>query len=57
LDRACKLRGYTQVTDYVENFLLAALDAVIAAQTASLAAESLGLGICYIGSIRNNHAR
>jgi FMN reductase (NADPH) len=54
LDRACQLRGYTQVTDYVENFLLAALDAVIAAQTASLAAESLGLGICYIGSIRNH---
>jgi FMN reductase (NADPH) len=26
---------------------------VIAAQTAALAAESLGLGICYIGSIRN----
>ena len=54
LDRACELRGYTQVTAYVENFLIAALDAVIAAQTAALAAESLGLGICYIGSIRNN---
>jgi FMN reductase (NADPH) len=54
LDRACELRGYTQVTGYVENFLIAALDAVIAAQTAALAAESLGLGICYIGSIRNS---
>jgi len=54
LDRACELRGYSQVTGYVENFLIAALDAVIAAQTAALAAESLGLGICYIGSIRNN---
>jgi FMN reductase (NADPH) len=54
LDRACALRGYTQVTDYVENFLVAAVDAVIAAQSAALAAESLGLGICYIGSIRNN---
>jgi len=54
LDRACKLRGYTQVTDYVENFLVAAVDAGIAAQTAALAAESLGLGICYVGSIRNN---
>ena len=43
----------TQVTDYVENFLIAAVDAAIAAQTAALAAESLGLGICYIGSIRN----
>lgn len=54
LERVCALRGYTQVTEYVENFLIAALDAVIAAQNAALAAESLGLGICYIGSIRNN---
>lgn len=54
LERVCALRGYTQVTRYVENFLIAALDAVIAAQNAALAAESLGLGICYIGSIRNN---
>lgn len=57
LDRACALRGYTQETGYVENFLVAAVDAVIAAQTAALAAESLGLGICYIGSIRNNPAQ
>lgn len=54
LDRVCALRGYTQVTEYVENFLVAALDAVIAAQNAALAAESLGLGICYIGAIRNH---
>jgi len=54
LDRACELRSYTQVTAYVENFLVAAVDAAIAAQTAALAAEALGLGICYIGSIRNN---
>ena len=53
LDRVCALRGYSQVTGYVENFLVAAADAVIAAQTAALAAESLGLGVCYIGSIRN----
>ena len=53
LDRICALRGYSQVTEYVENFLVAATDAAIAAQTAALAAESLGLGICFIGSIRN----
>lgn len=56
LGRVCQLRGYTQVTEYVENFLVAASDTAIAAQNAALAAESLGLGICYIGSIRN-HAR
>lgn len=54
LERVCQLRGYTQVTGYVENFLIAAVDASIAAQNAALAAKSLGLGICYIGSIRNN---
>jgi len=54
LERACQLRGFTQVTEYTENFLIAAMDVAIAAQNAALAAESLGLGICYIGSIRNN---
>jgi FMN reductase (NADPH) len=54
LDRVCEMRGYQQVTGYVENFLVAAMDAAIASQTAALAAESLGLGICYIGAIRNH---
>jgi FMN reductase (NADPH) len=54
LDRACELRGYTQVTAYVENFLTCAVDVGIAAQNGALAAESLGLGICYLGSIRNS---
>jgi FMN reductase (NADPH) len=56
LDRACQLRGYTQEASYFENFLIAAVDAVIAAQSAALAAQSLGLGICYIGSLRNHPA-
>lgn len=54
LDRACELRGYTQVSDYVENFLACVVDIGIAAQNGALAAESLGLGICYLGSVRNN---
>ncbi len=54
LHRACELRGYKQITEYVENFLVATMDVTIASQTAALAAESFGLGICYIGSIRNN---
>jgi len=54
LDRACEMRGYSQVTEYVENFLVCVLDVGIAAQNGCLAAESLGLGICYLGSIRNN---
>jgi FMN reductase (NADPH) len=54
LDRVCQIRGHTQVTTHVENFLVSAVDAAIAMQTATLAAESLGLGMCYIGAIRNN---
>jgi hypothetical protein len=54
LELVCQLRGYIQMTEYAENFLIAAIDMSIAAQNAALAAESLGLGICYIGSIRNN---
>ena len=40
-------------TDYLEMFLVAAIDAALAAQSAALAAEALGLGICYIGAMRN----
>jgi nitroreductase len=54
LNRICQLRGYQQVTSYFENFLVAAVDAAIAMQSAALAAESLGLGMCYIGAIRNH---
>ena len=54
LDRTCQLLGYQFDPSYVENFLVAAMDAVIAMQTAAIAAESMGLGICYIGAIRNN---
>jgi FMN reductase (NADPH) len=37
-----------------EKFMVALIDATLAAQNAAIAAESLGLGICYIGGIRNN---
>ncbi|MHC1782926.1 MAG: nitroreductase family protein [Anaerolineaceae bacterium] len=37
------------------DLLMAAIDAVIAAQTAAIAAESLGLGSCYIGDILENY--
>jgi FMN reductase (NADPH) len=54
LDRVCQLREYSQVAEYTENFLIAVVDAGIVAQNAALAAQSLGLGICYIGAIRNH---
>ena len=37
-----------------EKFMVSLIDAALAAQNAAIAAESLGLGICYIGGIRNN---
>ncbi|RAH71905.1 NADPH-dependent oxidoreductase [Aspergillus aculeatinus CBS 121060] len=37
-------------------FVLSTIDAAVAAQNVALAAESLGLGICYVGGARNNAA-
>ncbi len=56
LEQLNQMRGYEHNAEYLENFLVAAVDASLAAQNAALAAESLGLGICYIGGIRNNSA-
>lgn len=42
---------------YLDVALVGACDAGISAQNAALAAESLGLGICYLGSVRNDSAR
>ncbi|TDT93629.1 nitroreductase [Azorhizobium sp. AG788] len=39
--------------DFTESFLIAGFDAALAAQNALVAAESLGLGTCYIGALRN----
>jgi nitroreductase len=39
------------------DLLLAMSDALIAAQTAVVAAESLGIGSCYIGDILENHEK
>lgn len=39
--------------NYLEMFLMAAIDASLAAQNVAVAAEALGLGICYVGAARN----
>jgi len=50
-------RGKTgEGLDYLESFLLGTIDAALAAQNALTALESLGLGTCYIGGIRNHPA-
>ncbi|WBO23742.1 NADPH-dependent oxidoreductase [Sphingomonas abietis] len=41
---------------FLESFLLSAVDTSLAAQNAVVALESIGLGSCYIGGIRNKPA-
>ncbi|TKT76312.1 NADPH-dependent oxidoreductase [Aquamicrobium sp. LC103] len=42
--------------DFTETFLIASIDAALAAQNAVVAAESLGFGTVYIGALRNHPA-
>ena len=56
LKRVCEREGTQIQTEYAEAFLTAAVDAALMAQNVALAAESLGLGIVYIGGIRNRPA-
>lgn len=46
-------QGYAFGSDYLELLLVSVIDSAIACQNASLAAESLGLGCCMVGAIRN----
>lgn len=43
----------TDALDYLETFLVAVIDAALAAQNAVVALESMGLGSVYIGALRN----
>jgi nitroreductase len=43
--------------DYLEMFLVAVIDAALAAQNATVAAESMGLSMVYIGGMRNKPER
>lgn len=47
-------KDVSELLESTENFMVACIDAALAAQNAALAAESMDLGICYIGGIRNN---
>jgi nitroreductase len=44
----------TDATGFLESFIVSVVDAALAAQNATVAAESLGLGMVYIGALRNN---
>lgn len=45
--------GEPVVLEYLDSFLMASIDAALAAQNAAVAAESIGLGIVYLGVMRN----
>ena len=49
--------GTTPKTGFTEHFVIAAVDAGLFAQNLVTAAESAGLGVCYIGALRNNPQR
>lgn len=51
---ACLEKGLTPRLPTEGDLLLACCDALIAAQTAVIAAESMGIGSCYIGDILEN---
>jgi len=51
---ACEMQGGRFAQGMTEQFLIATVDVALTAQNCVVAAESLGLGICYIGGIRNH---
>jgi nitroreductase len=54
LDRiAAERQAQVDGTHYLEEFIVGIVDAALAAQSALIAAESLGLGCVYIGAMRN----
>lgn len=50
----CKQRNADPGYDNFQSFMATAIDALIAAQTFCIAAESAGLGICYLGTTTYN---
>jgi nitroreductase len=51
----CRRRGEPLLKPEEGDLFLACCDALIAAQTAVIAAESMGIGSCYIGDIMENY--
>ena len=55
--RCCRMHGSEPAEGLTEHFIIATVDVALYAQNVAVAAESAGLGICYIGAIRNDAAR
>lgn len=52
--QACTQQGGSFSQGMTEHFIIATVDVALFAQNCVVAAESLGMGICYIGGLRNN---
>jgi FMN reductase (NADPH)/FMN reductase [NAD(P)H] len=55
VEQLCKQRGEPLQKPEEGDLFLACCDALVAAQTAAIAAESMGIGSCYIGDIMENY--
>jgi nitroreductase len=55
VEQFCEQKGVAMRKPKEGDLFLACCDALIAAQTAVIAAESLGIGSCYIGDIMENY--
>jgi len=55
VEQYCEEKGTPMVKPEEGDLFLACCDALIAAQTAVIAAESMGVGSCYIGDILENY--
>jgi nitroreductase len=53
----CAMHNAVATEGFTEQFIIATVDVALLAQNMVVAAESMGLGICYIGGIRNDPAR
>lgn len=53
---ACDMHDAPMKSGFTEQFLTASVDCALFAQNVVVGAESQGLGICYIGALRNNPA-
>lgn len=53
---ACDMHDAAMLSGFTEQFLTASIDCALFAQNVLIAAESLGLGGCYIGAVRNKIA-
>ena len=52
--RCCEMHGGEAARGLTEQFIIATVDTALYAQNLVIAAESAGLGICYIGALRND---